>query len=282
MATSASEETEVIKKIAALIIGLFAVSQPLMAQTAATDSDIWIVYDRVASDGRPLVIFARTGNIRAQTLLQNGRATVVACRADAKDVDGNGMPQETKRLYVLEDRLADDPALREAGMIHLASVTGQGQRRIFFLHPEQLDLSQILQATPISGYSCDAEDVPDRLTLSQLVTPTAADIQLSGDQSVIFDLGKNGDDGSAARRTDFWFYGPRASLDLLAADLSTEGFTVERWLTGPDGVVLTRDMSITMSTFRVLTPIIVDAVQKSGVDYDGWETMVIAHGSTQP
>ena len=269
-----------IKKIFSLIIGLVALSQPLVAQNdAAADGDSWIIYDRVASDGMSLVVLALKDNPQAQTLLQTGHATAVVCRADS--VSYMRMRQDIARLYSLEDRIAADAALRAAGAIHIASVTGQDQRRIFVVHPNLLDLSPILDATPISGYSCAAEAVVDRLPLIQLVTPTAIDIQLAGDQSVIMNLEKNGDNGSAARKTDFWFYGPRASLDKLAADLQTHGFSVDHLVTSPEGIVLSREMLVTMATFRTLTPVLINAAQNSGVQYDGWETVVV-QPSTQP
>ena len=269
-----------IKKIFSLIIGLVAVSQPLVAQNdAAADGDSWIVYDRVASDGMPLIVFAQMDNPQAQTLLQTGRATAIACHADSASY--MGMPQDIARLYTLEDRIAADPALRAAGALHIASVTGQDQRRIFVVHPNPLDLSPILHATPISGYSCAAEAVVDRPSLIQLVTPTAIDIELSADQSVISNLGQNGDDGSAPRKTDFWFYGPRASLDKLAAVLQTHGFSVDHVVTSPEGIVLSRETPVTMATFRSLTPVLINAAQNCGVQYDGWETVVV-QPSTQP
>lgn len=263
-----------IGKIFSLIIGLFAVAQPLAAQNdPAADSDSWIIYDRVASDGMPLVVLALMDNQQAQTLLQSGHATAVVCRADSASY--MGMPQDIARLYALEDRIAADPALRAAGAIHIASVTGQDQRRIFIAHPDPLDLSPILHATPISGYSCAAEEVLDRWSLIQLVTPTAIDVELSGDQSVISNLGQNGDDGSTPRKTDFWFYGPRTSLDKLATDLQTHGFSVDHVVTSPEGIVLSREMPVTMATFRSLTPVLINAAQNSGVQYDGWETIVV-------
>ncbi|MBN9220486.1 MAG: ribonuclease E inhibitor RraB [Mesorhizobium sp.] len=272
-----------IKKIASLLFGLSSVWQPLGAeasQATSANSDRWMIFERVASDGKPLVVIARTGNADARRLLLNGRATVVTCRTDPANVNDRGMPGGTERLYAIEDKLNDEPAVLAAGAIHVASVTGQGQRRMFIVHRDPLDLSWLLRSDPIQGFSCDASDVQDRQALIQLITPSLLETQLNGDQSVIASLQKHGDDGRAPRKTDFWFYGQRESLESLFGDLEVHGFSVDHWLSGPTGVVLSRKMPVDLEAFQELTPVIVDAVEKSKVDYDGWETMVVSQTST--
>jgi hypothetical protein len=238
-----------------------------------------MVYERVASDGKPLVIVARTGNTGVQTLLLNGRATVVICRTDPTNVNDQGMPQGTERLYSIEDKLDEAPALLAAGGMRVASVTGQGQRRMFFVHRDPLDLSPVLKTAEVQGFVCDTTEVDDRQALIHLVTPTPLESQLNGDQDVIAGLQKSGDDGQAPRKTDFWFYGRRGSLGSLAANLKAQGFSVDHWLSGPTGVVLSRKMSVDLEAFQALTPVIVRAAEQSGVDYDGWETLVVSKAS---
>ena len=271
-----------LKRIASLLMGFSAVSQPVDAQsdkTAAND-DRWVIYDRVASDGKPLVIVARTGNAQIRTLLHTGRATVVICRADPANINGQGMPQGTDRLYPLEDKL--DQELPGAGAIRVASVTGQGQRRMFFLHRDPLDLSPMLQTAQVQGFSCTSSEVDDRQGLIGLVTPTPVEMQLNGDQEVIANLQKAGDSGLAPRKTDFWFYGEKRSLNELAANLKSRAFSIDHWLRDPTGVVLSRNMSVEMAAFQALTPVLVAAAQQSGVDYDGWETMVVTGDHHSP
>ena len=271
-----------LKRIASLLIGFSAVSQPVDAQsdqTAANDGR-WVIYDRVAPDGKPLVIVARTGNAQVRTLLLTGRATVVICRTDPANINDQGMPQGTDRLYPLEDKL--DHELPGAGAIRVASVTGQGQRRMFFLHRDPLDLSPMLQTARVRGFSCISSEVDDRQVLISLVTPTPIEIQLNGDQEVIANLQKAGDSGFAPRKTDFWFYGEKGSLNGLAANLKTRGFLIDHWLSDPTGVVLSRSMSVVMAAFQALTPALVAAAQQSGVDYDGWETIVVTSDHHSP
>ena len=270
-----------IKKLA-LLLGFSSISLPVSAQTAQAPSksgDRWMIYERVASDGKPLVVVARTGNAEVQTLLLNGRATVVICRTDPVNVNDQGMPHGTDRLYSIEDKLDEEaPA---AGAIRVASVTGQGQRRMFFVHHGPLDLSPMLQAIRAPAFACDASEVGDRQAMIQLVTPTPLEIQLNGDQEVIANLQKSGDDGHTPRKTDFWFFGQREPLGSLTANLKAHGFSFDRWLKDPTGVVLSRKMPVDFAAFQTLTPVIVGAAEQSGVEYDGWETLVVAKNSTQ-
>ena len=274
-----------IRKIASLLLGVSSVSQPVGAQTNKADSansGRWMVYERVASDGKPLVVLVRTGSPEVQTLLHHGRATVVICRTDPANVNEQGMPQGTERLYSIEDKFDEAPALLAAGAIRVASVTGQGQRRMFFVHRDPLDFSPVLKATEVRGFACDAAEVDDRQALIRLVTPTHLESQLNGDLDVIASLQKSGDDGQASRKTDFWFYGQRGPLGSLAASLKAQGFSVDHWVNDPTGVVLSRKMSVDLAAFQALTPVIVRAAEQSGVDYDGWETLVVSHTSTPP
>jgi len=277
-------QSSVIKRLVSLLVGLSSTLQPASGQAvnvAPAKSERWIIYERVASDGKPLVVVARVGNASAQALLRNGLATVVICRADPTNVNGQGMPEGTDRLYPLEDKLDEAPALVAAGAIRVASVTGQGQRRMYFSHRDPLDLAQLLRKTQVRGFSCDALEVNDRNAMVRLLTPNPLEIQLNGDQDVIASLQKNDDDGLARRKTDFWFYGERRSLDKLCFDLKAQGFLIDHWLDSPTGVVLWRNMSVKFAVFQKLTPIIVDLAEKTGVDYDGWETMVVARSSAK-
>lgn len=271
-----------IKKIASFLLSFSSVSLPASAHTdkaPSSKSDRWMIYERVASDGKPLVVVARTGDAQVQTLLLKGRATVVICRTDPTNVNDQGMPQGTSRLYTIEDKL--DEELSAAGAIRVASVTGQGQRRMFFVHRGPIDFLPVLRTNQVPGFICDASEVENRQALIQLVTPTPLESQLNGDQDVIANLQKSGDDGHSPRKTDFWFYGQRKTLGSLAANLKAHGFSVDHWLSGPTGVVLSREMPVDFAAFQALTPIIVGAAEQSGVEYDGWETLVVTKNSTQ-
>lgn len=268
-----------IKQIAASLCLLFAAVHPISAQPvhlATADDDVWMIFDRVASDGMPLVIVARAGTAPAHMRLSAGHVTVVTCRADLANIGARGMPQGTAGLYALEDTLAVAPSFRAAGALQIASVTGQGRRLMYFAHPDPLDVTPILDATPVQGFTCAAGDVEDRKALVQFFTPRPVDIRLNGDRSVIAALYQNGDDLAIPRKTDFWFYGQRGSLKDLAASLAAFGFSVDRWLSGPVGVVLTRDMPVSFPEFYELTPVILELAARAGVEYDGWQTQLVS------
>lgn len=170
-----SGEARMIKKIASLLLGVSAAFQSIAASVdapAPSTHDRWMVYSRIASDGRPLVVVARTGNAEAQTLLLTGHATVVTCQTDPTNVNNEGMPQETDRLYSIEDKVDGNPALLAAGAVRMASVTGQGVRRIFLVHRKPLDLAPLLRTDLVQGFYCSASSVDDRQALAGLVTPT--------------------------------------------------------------------------------------------------------------
>lgn len=266
------------KKIASALLGLWSVTQPVSAATDNMDnatSDRWMIFERFASDGRRLVVLARTENSHMAKLLNDGHATVINCIADANDVSDDGMPQTTDRLHPVEAKIESDAALHSVGAIHAASVTGQGRRQIVLLHRDPFDFDQVLGSLRVPGYTCDASSVADRKALVALITPTPIEKQLEGDRSVISSLEKNGDDGQSSRKTDFWFYGPTSAIDFLVSDLKPHGFSIDHRLSNPTGVVLTREMPVDMNSFRVITPVIAQSAKRFGVEYDGWETFVV-------
>lgn len=268
-----------LARMVAQLIGLslFASSaQAAMQKVVSVAPEKWELYTRTAEDGRPLVVIARQRDESKETLLQNGIVTLVRCRADPDAVNGQGMPKGTDRLYPLEDRLDEEPALRAVGGIRVASVTGQGERRMILVHRSPIDLAPVLSAFPVEGYTCGTSAVSDRAALIQLVTPTEVEHQFNADADVIASLEKQGDDGHAPRSTDFWFYGSPEALKATAGRLGPLGFSVKRWLDGRSGIVLSRTMPVDLSSFQAVTPAIVDAAGQNDVEYDGWETEVIS------
>lgn len=269
------------KRVVSAFFGIWSITQPITAKadsSGPTTNEQWMVYQRSAFDDKRLVVIVRTGNTEVDRLLKNGRATVIVCRADPENVNEVGMPQGTDRLYQLEE----DPALNTAEIIHVASVTGQGSRRMFILHRDPLDFGAILQKVHVPGFVCSASEVLDRPAMINLVTPTALERQLSGDQSVIANLEKNGDDGHLSRKTDFWFYGQKGALVSLATDLKAHGFSIDHWMSEPTGLVLTREIPVDLKSFQTITPVLVSAAEASKVEYDGWETLVLSRDAARP
>lgn len=268
-----------------LLVALSIGAQPLNAQADQAFSipeDRWIVFQRLATDRMPLVVSARTGNATVQNLIMNGLMTVVDCQATLANVNNQGMPGELESMYALEDRLFAQPVFLAANAVHVASVTGQGQRRTVIVHSEPLDLTQLLEQAQVPGFSCNASQSENRPGLVELITPTILEIEINRDLDVIDWLQGNGDDGITPRKTNFRFFAERQALDVLIEGLAPYGFFVDGWETEPNGVVLSRIMPVSWSEFRELTPIIVAAAEHSGVAYDGWQTVIISNSPTMP
>jgi len=223
-----------------------------------------------------LVVLRRIGNPEVDSALSDGLVTIVHCKADPALVNDAGMPQRIDSLYAVEEMLAGELQALDVGALHVASATGGGERRIVLTHPSPVAFDQMLQVFDIAGYALSSSSPADRTALIKLITPTAIEHQLNGDISVISSLEQNGDDGAAARKTDFWFYGPTDQLKPLVADLVPWAFSVDHWLDDPEGIVLACETSVDLATFRELTPILVGMAERHGVTYDGWETLVVS------
>ena len=250
-------------------------------QSVAGDNDSWILFERLTSDGYPLVVLARTGNPLVETALQEGSVTAVHCRADAAIVNDIGMPQHTDRIYPVEDRLALELGAFDIGALHVASVSGDGERRMIYSHARPINFTPILDQLSVEGYALSAASLTDRPALIELVTPTIIDRKLHGDQEVISNLQKHGDDGSTARKTDFWFYGEKDRLLGLIRALEPWGYSVDHWLDDSAGVVLTTETPVEFGIFREVTPVLVGMAERHGVEYDGWETPVVGAAAAQ-
>ena len=243
--------------------------------SVAGDKDAWLLFDRTTPDGYPLVVLARTGNVLVEASIRDAFMTVVECEPDVALVNERGMPQHTDRIYPVEDALARELHALSVGALHVASVTGDGLRRLVFTHAQPLDFEPVLRPFEVEGYSLRGTSVDDRDEWVALVTPTDVDRLLDGDRGVISHLEDSGDDGSVPRKTDFWFYGDSAALAKLAEDLGPWGYAIDHWLDDPEGVVLTGEIPANYETFCEVTPMLVSMAERHGVTYDGWETFVV-------
>lgn len=234
-----------------------------------------MLIERFTPDNYPLVVLARTGNPLIDGGWDSSITTVIHCVADPYLVNDRRMPQHTDRIYPIEEGIARELEAFNVGALHVASVTGDGERRIIYLHTSPLNFDPILTLFKAEGYELKASSSPNPTDIRELVIPTKLDHQLSGDLGVISNIGEHGDDGLVPRKTDFWFYGDIPSLRALAGDLEPWGFSVDHWLDEPVGVVLTCETKVDFETFKDLTPILVSQAERHDLDYDGWETFVI-------
>jgi hypothetical protein len=241
-----------------------------------------MLLDRLTEDRYPLVVLTRTGNAIAEKALRRDIITIICCEADVDLVSDQGMPQYTDRLYPVEEGIAEQLQELAVGAYHIASITGDGLRRIVLAHPVPIEFEPILGRFNPDGYSLSATNLDNREKLIDLVTPTQMERQLDGDRRVISNLERNGDDGVTPRRTDFWFYGERGRLTQLVEELAPWGYAIDRWLQDPEGVVVFSETPVDYETFREVTPVLVGAAERHGVEYDGWETFVARPDVPQP
>jgi hypothetical protein len=241
----------------------------------AGQDDRWMLMERKAISGLPLVVLARVDNPRVSASLDADILTEVRCKADQSLLLENEMPSAISRIYALEDALADHQSFIKARALHVASITGEGVRRIVYSRILASDAESIVSSINIEGFSCRTNQIVDRKALSIIIVPTDLDRQLDGDMSVISNLKKEGDLGNVVRRTDFFFIGEESRLKRLASSLTAKGFQISEIPKKPGSIVLYREMAVDFSEFQVLTPSLLEAAKNSGVTYDGWETFVV-------
>lgn len=250
--------------------------------SVAGEFDRWMTFWRHINDGYPLSVFVRMDNPTVQSLANNGIITGLRFDLAVEQVRDDGLPTDVGALQELEERFLKELQLLDVGALHLASVTGDGGRSVYLVHERQIHLKPLIDLYSVPKLQISASIISDRAKLLELVSPTAVEQQLNGDLGVISNLEKNGDDGTAARKTDFWFYGERSALEKLVVELQPWGYSIDHWLDEPIGVVLTTETAVDYGTFSKLTPKLVDASDRHQVTYDGWETLVVLAGATEP
>jgi hypothetical protein len=242
-------------------------------KTVSGDSDTWMLFERTTSDGFPLVVLARTGNSLVDEVLRSGCVTIVECQPDPSIINDRRMPQHTDRIYPVEDGLVE--LLAGTGALHIASVTGDGLRRVFYAHTDTIDFPVMVQRFVVQDYILRAERAENLADWAPVISPTEIDRQLNGDRGVIAQLEDAGDTLTTPRKVDFWAYGDRSSLTNFARELGSWDFEIDHWTDGEDGLVLTRELAPNLDTFREVTPVLVETADRHGVAYDGWETFVV-------
>ncbi|MFT4026146.1 MAG: hypothetical protein QM676_05015 [Novosphingobium sp.] len=143
-----------------------------MDQSVAGDADVWMLYERMTADGYPLVVRARTGNSLVEAALNEGHISIVECVADVDLVSDTGMPPQPEQLYDLEDGLSRELAAFNVGALHVATITGDGRRRLVFTHVEPLNLAVALNMFAVSGFSLSVTTEGERQPLIDLVSLT--------------------------------------------------------------------------------------------------------------
>lgn len=250
--------------------------------SVAGDDDRWMLLERLSDGGQPIVVRTRI-NPDIRDFARSNRITAVICDVDPKLVSEQGMPLCMDALYDLEDRLVDLAKASLKPVYHTASVTGNARRTIYFTHSADLEMGNVVASALSDVATIWTTGDFEFQTYDEFISPTPLDVQMDGDHSVIASLEKHGDNGCMPRKIDFWFYGDRSSLKDLAGILSGEGLMIDHWLNDDRiGLVMSKTAPATHEYFRALTPAILEASQAASVEYDGWETVVLADPPAEP
>ena len=246
------------------------------------EDDRWMVFWRSTPDGYPLSVSVRMNNPHIQDLVNRGILTGFRFDLTVEHTRDDGMPSDVGQLQDFEVRLLKEVELLDVGACHVASVTGDGGRWTYLGHERPIDFGPLASLFQEHGVQASASVVSDREALIGLISPTSVEQQLNDDIGVISNLEKEGDDGRAPRRTDFWFYGDRSRLDEFAAELAPRRYAIDRRLDDPEGIVLYSETAVDFGTFQEITPVLVGAAERHSVIYDGWETFVVRPNSPAP
>ena len=249
--------------------------------SVAGDDDKWMLLERVSADDYPLIVRSRI-NSAIDDFVASNCAIAVICDVSAEHVRDDGMPTCMDELYRLEDEIVASVANAGERAFHTASATGDGRRVIYFAAETSFDIEAFVGSIKSSVAAISVLKTLEMDVYRDFVAPTKLDRQSNGDRGLISNLESHGDDGSASRKIDFFFYGERDRLVELKNHLAAEGFEVNRWLDQPCGVILSRDGEASQSAFRLLTPLIVEAADECGVEYDGWETPLVGANPSPP
>jgi Regulator of ribonuclease activity B/Family of unknown function (DUF695) len=211
--------------------------------------------------------------------------TLAKLRIHYKSPSANGLPtnDEYDVAIAIEEALSTFAA--EGNDPYVGRVTYDGHRD-FFVYTSREEQAWDAFTTKLSaqtGYKLSFLTRTDHghQAYWQELYPSADDWRVINDMSVIENLRKNGDDGSASRQFDHWIYfenvdaaqpfiawatGDRFSLDANNCELGDDGKYCVR-LTHHGIAELTEVSSHTIALRR--------KAEEFGGDYDGWETFVV-------
>jgi hypothetical protein len=250
-----------------------------MDMSAAGDEDRWILLRRVSDADMPMIVRTRM-NPEVHAFSQSNHVSAVICDVQPALVDEYGMPKCMEALYAFEDRLVGFMEGRLNRVYHTASATGDGRRTIYLAHRAGADIANLASSVQIEVADVWVTDDFTFEAYHGFTAPTPLDVQTESDERVISALEGHGDDGFTPRKIEFWFYGKRSALEVMAAQLANLGLAIEHWLDGDqEGVVMSTIAPATHEHFSMLTPALVYAAQSAGVEYDGWGTDVIAQSA---
>lgn len=243
--------------------------------STAGDNDRWMILERQSDEGLPLIVRSRVNNPEIAKFEDQNKVSAIILDLRPEHVRDDGFPRELEPLHQLEDQIVGKLDALNEQCFHTASVTGDARRVFYVAHSKNAPIEDLVNSIDVEFGELQLFNDFETDVYREFVTPSALDRQLDGDQGVIGALEQNGDQGHFERKIDFWFYGDRAQLEHLLAELQGIGFTLDHWLDEPNGMVASKEAPATMAHFRELTPTLIDLANQHAIDYDGWETFIV-------
>jgi Regulator of ribonuclease activity B len=180
-------------------------------------------------------------------------------------------PEMADVYYGLEDRI--EASLTKLPIYHAASIVGGGFRKSWFcsqragLRALVQDLVQGFNEIPLQVIGAS----PDQLAL---LRPTGLERQLKGDENILRNQARHGDDGSVPREIMHWILRtPDEKRSALVSKLKSLGYKIEE--DSDEKIRVSTISTLSIESANRETIRFNEICEEFGCDYDGWETAVI-------
>jgi Regulator of ribonuclease activity B len=231
----------------------------------------WIGYNRIANSGVWITLFDQAIPSFDQSIsyscyqieyrfLPNQLTNGVMPVSDMADV-----------YYGLEDKISDQ--IGKLGGRIAASQTGFGVRRVWFCAVSS-KLEDVVKSVVEKFSQIPLEHGPANFTELLELKPTQVEGQLAGDQTILINMAKEGDDGSKERQVMYWIREFKAAdRESIGSSLTKMGYVIED--STAESIQFSRTTSLTFESANAETLKLVEFCKKFDCNYDGWETPIV-------
>jgi regulator of RNase E activity RraB len=235
------------------------------------DPENWQYFKRKSEDGFWLIMFdqnALSGRRQNYTNL----VSITYNFRDGQLVNGlMPHPDLIEVYHSFEDRIEE--STKDLGSKNIGNKVGFGIRKVWFIGNSSQLASRIVLFTKESAeFAIKVENAK----WSEIVAlkPSHLERQIQGNQNILNEIAKHGDNGAAAREVVHWiFNAPAETRMLLVQRLAAEGYKVEE--NSQEQVRFTNVMSLTTETADAQTTKLNLLCAEYDSVYDGWETPIV-------
>lgn len=214
------------------------------------------------------------------------RPTLIRIMIGCRDNRENGMPSsaEFDVLYALEDQVLEF-VKRETNWVHVGVATDHRGRELAFYAAEEPGVGPgsfaFIPAERRSESFFSVDEDPDWSYYNDFLFPKPPVLRRMIDNRVLRAIAEDGDDPTISRRVDHWVHFEGfAARDAFAEWVRTQGYTIEQIINPSEdresiAVQFWSDSETAEETIHTMISRLVDAAEKHGGTYDGWETHVV-------